>query len=296
MYRLTIPLLLTVFTFPVFAEDDTESSEVVAADTDSDASEPKSAETPMPENTPNASDETTDAATSAVSQSVTSQPVPSAKKSALTVEWGSFTPNPTTLTAMSPQSGIDAVVQPLGIQRSSKRASPHPVVWKTDTEWVSANIGISTYGASANMTFATLRWPNMYWDTVKFFGGAWKRTVHFFGASTVGMPFWISARHEFRVGTGISVGYLRFRQPISEDDAEFAGSGITVAKVKTYVSLPLEARYVYHYRRHLAFELCTMVAFPMNYKIVFEAHSNVDPEDYDADYRPFVFGGAGLRF
>ena len=179
---------------------------------------------------------------------------------------------------------------------SSKRAVPHPILWKTDTEWLSVGVGVSTYGASASMTIATLRWPNIYWDTIKLFGGAWKRTVHFFGSSLVGMPFWLSARHELRFGTGISAGYLRFRQPIANDDSGFANSGITVAKVKTYVSLPLEAKYIFHYKRTLALEASILIAFPMNYKIVFESDREVDPEDYDADYRPFLFGGLGSRF
>ncbi|MBN2530370.1 MAG: hypothetical protein JXR76_28535 [Deltaproteobacteria bacterium] len=182
------------------------------------------------------------------------------------------------------------------VSRRPRRVQAHPVLWKNNTEWVSLGLGLSTYGASGWLSIATLRWRNVYWDTVKITGGAWKRTVHLFGSSLIGMPFWISARHEFRVGTGISVGYMRFRYPVNEGNIEFFGSGISAAKVKSYILLPLEASYVYHHKEKLAFQISVLLAFPMKYKVIYLSSQPVDPEDYEVNYRPFLSAYAGLRF
>jgi hypothetical protein len=216
--------------------------------------------------------------------------------SEMTIEWRGRTQSPSLQRHNQPL--IDGAAQLVGpyASKSHRDRKLHPHFWRTETEWVGIRAGISTYGASLTLSVATLRWKNFYLDIAQFTGGAWKRTVHFFGSTLAGMPFWLSARQEFRLGTGISVGYLRFKNPIDSNSNEFSGSGIYAARVKSYVMLPLQVSYIYHHRQRLALQLCATVAFPVHFKNVFLSRQPIDPDEYDIQYRPFVGASAGLRY
>lgn len=219
----------------------------------------------------------------------------------VTVEWGPYTQGPQTGSPLYIIHSDTTHPTPIEgapnskIPRGARGPSSHPAIWKSNTEWLSAAYGVNTYGMGGNITVATLRWSTVYWDSVKVHAGAWKRTQHTFASSILGMPFWASARHEFRVGTGIGAGYLKSRKKIKADDSGFEGSGVTAEILKTYLLLPLEASFIYHYKKHLAFYVSGTLAFPLYFSTTFESTRPIDAEDFEISYRPFLGISAGIR-
>ncbi|MBN2339968.1 MAG: hypothetical protein JXX29_09155 [Deltaproteobacteria bacterium] len=225
------------------------------------------------------------------------QQVAESAPSLVTVEWGQPAQVPNGATPLyiiappdrSPSRNIAVV------PRSSARAESHPATWKNNTEWLSISVGLNTYGLGGALSVATLRWSNMYWETVKIHAGAWKRTKHIFASSMVGMPIWISERHEFRVGVGIASGYLKSRKDVDANDDGFEDSGITASIAKSYLLLPLEGGYIFHFKKHLAFFASAALAFPLVFHTDFVSDRDVDANDYEIRYRPFFGINTGIR-
>lgn len=281
---------------PVFADTPTPGDpEADAMDQGDSVSESSAAKSTFPKAADSDKSRNVNTNTTASKPATPHKPQPESG-SEMTIEWRGRTQTPSIRSANQPITDGAALLAGPYVSENHRDRKLHPHFWRTETEWVGMRAGITTYGASLTLSVATLRWKNFYLDIAQFTGGAWKRTVHFFGSTIAGMPFWLSARQEFRLGTGISVGYLRFKNPIDSDSNEFSGSGIYAARVKNYVMLPLQVSYIYHHHRRLALQLCATVAFPVHFKNVFLSRQPIDPDEYDIQYRPFVGASAGLRY
>jgi hypothetical protein len=291
--------IILIWALPILADvpDATDDAQAAPAAEEAQVSEVNTAKS-APQRSVKTDSAPSAAAKTAVPQNrvVSPQPGQPEAPSEITVEWHGRPQSSTPQSAN--QSLIDGAARLSGpyAPQASRKKNLHPHFWKTQTEWIGLRAGVSTYGASFSFSVATLRWKNVYLDIAQFTGGGWKRTVHFFGSTIIGMPFWLSARQEFRVGTGISAGYLRFKKPVDSNSSEFSGSGIWAARVKSYILLPLQASYIFHHQQRLAFELSAMIAFPIYFKNVFLSRQPADADEFDIEYRPFLSIGTGLRF
>ena len=290
MHRFVLPLLFLTLILPAYAN----ARDGYPPDGNNRGTLQIDATTGEP--TPGLNSQKTAAAKN-TAQKTSPESSPPEPRSEISIEWGAIPPRekPHRRHHPSMDGTTSALASSLAGQNRHRKAL-HPHFWKTETEWLGIRTGISTYGATFSLSIATLRWKNIFLDVAEVTGGAWKRTVHFFGSTLVGMPFWLTERQELRMGTGISAGYLRFKSPVDSDSSEFSGSGIYAARVKSYILLPLQVSYIYHYQRHMAFQLCATVAFPIHFENIYLSRQPVDDEDYDIQYRPFAAVTAGLRF
>lgn len=142
-------------------------------------------------------------------------------------------------------------------------------------------------GIGTNIGVITLTWKYFYWEITNLlvtFRKSLKsipghRVDHSYKLSTIlGFPFWISKHHEFRIGTGPSLGMGSFMQTDKY--------GLTEAYIASYFNWAFKASWIIHFRKHFALEAGGFAEIPFY-------HYSADISNY---YRPFVGAFLGIRF
>jgi hypothetical protein len=177
------------------------------------------------------------------------------------------------------------------LKKNNLKAAINRIPFRTKTEFLSIGFSGGNYGFGFYLSYATMRWKNFFWETMRFqammHSGFSKDDVEAFHKddrktarysvnlkTMCGVPFFLDMgnRYEIRLGWGFSGGLNGFVSGAEEDRGLKSGSNINI---------PVEISFVAHIHRYFAFQIGSSVDIPVWF--------------FGDKYVPIVSGFAGFK-